>query len=309
MKPISLHSLLALLILLTSNLLSGAESRTWTSAEGKTFEGTLQTATEASASLRRSDGRTFDVPLDKLSSGDQEYVKQFLADRNRENGLSEGPFADKIKGEWVKVPMEEYGLQFQIYGTSKLKRLKEPFPLFVHLHGAGARGSDMEIGKVEIAAQRLASEEIYDDHPCLIVVPLCPADTSWGDHKSKLEGLIDTLTNSLPIDRNRIYLSGYSMGARGIGSLIESRPQFYAAALFADGEAKASWVETVDTALWFTFSGERDLKGAEAVANAYTSAGKTAHFEGFPDHTHNQIHWTLAKTEGVYDWCFGQVRK
>lgn len=309
MKPFSPHSLLVLSLLLASNLLSGAESRTWTSAEGRTFEGSLQTASESSASLRRTDGRTFDVPLDKLSSADQEYVKQFLADQNRANGLSEGPFADKIKGEWVKVPMEEYGLQFQIYGTSKLKRLKEPFPLFVHLHGAGSRGSDMEIGKVEIAAQRLAGEEIYDEHPCLIVVPLCPADTYWGDHKAKLEGLIDTLTNSLPIDRNRIYLSGYSMGARGIGSLIESRPNFYAAALFADGETKASWVETVDTALWFTFSGERDLKGAEAVANAYTSAGKTAHFEGFPDHTHNQIHWTLAKTEGVYDWCFAQVRK
>jgi len=70
-----------------------------------------------------------------------------------------------------------------------------------------------------------------------------------------------------------------------------------------------SWVEIVDTALWFTFSGVRYLLRAEEVAKAYTSAGKVAHFEGFPDHTHNQIHWTLAKTEGVYDWTFSQVRK
>ncbi len=284
-------------------------SRTWTSSTGQSFEGALTSATEESASVRRSDGKTFEVPLTKLSAADQAYIRQHLTDQSRAEGLSEGAFADKITGEWVKVTKEEQGLVYQIFGTSKLKRLKEPFPVFIHLHGAGARAEDVETGKVEIAPQRLSNEEFYDDFPCLIVVPLCPPDTSWGDHTATLEKLIDTLTNSLPIDRKRIYLSGYSMGARGIGSLIESRPHFYAAALFADGEAKESWVDTVDTALWFTFSGERDLAGAEKVANAYTSAGKTAHFEGFPDHTHNQIHWTLAKTEGVYEWCFSQVRK
>ena len=300
---------LCCLSLISISLAESPATRTWTSSTGQSFEGALITASEDTVSVRRSDGKTFDVPLTKLSEADQTYVRQHLTDQSRAEGLSEGPFADKITGEWVKVPKDEEGLVYQIFGTSKLKRLKEPFPLFIHLHGAGARADDVETGKVEIAPQRLSNEELYDDFPCLIVVPLCPPDTFWGDHTAKLEKLIDTLTNSLPIDRKRIYLSGYSMGARGIGSLIESRPSFYAAALFADGEAKESWVDTVDTALWFTFSGERDLAGAEKVANAYTSAGKTAHFEGFPDHTHNQIHWTLAKTEGVYEWCFSQVRE
>lgn len=303
-----LPSLFAITFLLLFATTLHAETRTWTSSEGKSFEGEMQSATETTVKVRRADGRTFDIPLDKLSEGDRMFVREHLSDLQRANGLEEGPFADRITGEWVKVPKEEFGLVFQLYGTSKLKRLKEPFPLFVHLHGAGSRADDIEVGKVEIAAQRLASEEIYDEHPCLIVVPLCPPDTFWGNHTKALENLIDSLANSLPVDRKRIYLSGYSMGARGIGSLIESRPQHYAAALFADGEAKMNWVETVDTALWFTFSGERDLEGARAVAEAYTAAGKTARFEGFADHTHNQIHWTLARTEGVYDWCFSQVR-
>lgn len=286
-----------------------AEPRTWTSSEGKSFEGTLQSASEAAATIRRSDGKVFDVPLDKLSEADQSYVGQVVKDQNRAAGLSEGPFADLITGEWVKVPKEEHGILFQLYGTSKLKRLDEPFPLFIHLHGAGSRADDVEVGKVEIAPQMLASGEFYDEFPCLIIVPTCPPDKSWGDEAVALEGLIDQLSDSLPIDRNRIYLSGYSMGARGIGTLIERRSNHYAAGLFADGEAKMSWVDLTDTALWMTFSGERDLDGAKAVADAYTAAGKTAHFEGFPDHTHNQIHWTLAKTEGVYEWCFSQVRE
>lgn len=282
------------------------DSRIWTSADGRTIEGSLQDANDTSVSVRRADGRTFDIALASLSQTDRDYVTAYRKDLARASGLKEGPFADKIVGEWVKIPAEEFGLLFQIYGTSQLKREKEPFPLFVHLHGAGSRATDVEVGKVEIAAQRLASEEFYDKHPCLIVVPTCPPDTYWGDHAESLERLIDTLADSLPVDRKRIYLSGYSMGSRGIGTLIERRPACYAAALFADGEAKMNWVEPVQTALWFTYSGERNMEGAKAVAEAFTAAGKTAHFEGFPDHTHNQIHWTLAKTEGVYDWCFAQ---
>lgn len=296
-----------LMILLTLPL--AAEVRTWTSMEGKTFDGSFESANEATVKLRRSDGRVFDVALEKLSDVDRNYIARQTTDQNRANGLKDGPHADKVTGEWVKVAKTEYGIIYQTYGTSKLARLKVPFPLFVHLHGAGGRAEDVGTGKVEIAPQRLASEKFYKEHPCLIVVPLCPPDTSWGKQVGKLEKLIDSLVDSLPIDRNRIYLSGYSMGARGVGSLLESRPNFYAAALFADGEAKMNWVENVDTALWLTFSGERDYAGAEAVAKAYSEAGKTARFEAFPDHTHNQIHWTLAKTEGVYDWTFSQVRK
>lgn len=268
----------------------------------------MQSATESSVSVRRSDGRVFDIPLEKLSGEDQEHVRTYLLDQKRTAGLESGPFAHLITGEWVQVPREEHGVLFQVFGTSQLKRLKEPFPLFVHLHGAGSRAMEVETGKVEIAAQRLSSDEVYDDFPCLIVVPTCPPDTNWGDHTVALENLIDSFANSLPIDRKRIYLSGYSMGSRGIGSLIESRPNFYAAGLFADGEAKMSWIDLTDTAMWLTFSGERNLEGAKAFSDAYAAAGKTVHFEGFPDHIHNQIHWTLVKSEGVFDWCFAQVR-
>ncbi|MEM9282761.1 MAG: hypothetical protein AAGA96_13115 [Verrucomicrobiota bacterium] len=286
--------------------LTEAGDRTWTSRDGKTFEGKIQSADDTQATVRRSDGRTFSIPIEKLSQEDGAYIEAFLKDLARAQGLETAPFSEWISGDWVKVPKSEFGVLFQVFATDKLRRMDEPFPLFLHLHGAGSRADDVEIGKVEIAAKKLA-EEFYEDHPCLIVVPTCPPDTFWGNHAEELEQLIDTLTDSIQIDRRRIYLSGYSMGARGIGTLIERRPTHYAAALFADGEAKTDWVEPVTTSLWFTFSGERDLEGAKAVAEAYTAAGKTAHFEGFPDHIHNQIHWTLAKTEGVYDWCFSQT--
>jgi hypothetical protein len=286
---------------------SADDLHTWTSADGRTLEASFVSTADGKVRVRRSNGQSFDLPLSGLSDKDQQWVQRLLADQARARGLEEGKFAERATaGEWIKVPASEHGILFQIYGTSNLKRLKEPFPLFVHLHGAGARANEVEVGKVEIAAQRLAREEQYDETPCLIIVPTCPPDTYWGDHVPKLEALIDELVAALPIDRQRIYLSGYSMGARGIGSLLKSRPKFYAAAMFADGDASHDWVENVDTALWLWFSGERDMKKAEAVAKAFTAAGKTAHYEGFEEFTHNQIHWKLAHDEEVFPWMFEQ---
>ena len=300
--------LLALLVFISS-VHAQAPARIWTSADGRTLEGTLEDLTADQVTVRRADGRKFPIAITSLAESDQAFLKQILSDRDRAKGFEEGPFSELITGEWVKVPAEKYGLLFQIYGSKDLKREKEPVPLFVHLHGAGARANDVEVGKVEIAAEKVTSEAIYKKNPCVVIVPTCPPDVFWGNKVAELEKLIDAVTDSLPIDRSRIYLSGYSMGARGIGSLLESRPDKYAAALFADGEANPEWAKTQSAALWLTFSGERDIAKAEATAKAYEAAGKIVRFDPHPDHIHNQIHWTLAKNEEVFDWMFAQRRQ
>ncbi|MGJ8698105.1 MAG: hypothetical protein ACSHYF_17430 [Verrucomicrobiaceae bacterium] len=304
-----MKGLIILMCLLVATFAGAEEARrTWTSTDDRSFEGKFISATEAEVKINKN-GRTVTVPLTMLSESDREYVKGKLAEATlAERDFETSAFAEMIKGEWVKVPKERYGLVFQVYGTKKMTRSKEPVPIFLHLHGAGARADDVEAGKVEIAPEMVIKEDQYKKNPCLVIVPLCPPDTGWGDQVGKLEAILDELIRTTPVDPKRIYISGYSMGARGCDSLIKSRPKFYAAALFADGDANRKWVETTDTALWLVYSGERDLKKAEEVAKAYQEAGKVAHFEGFPDATHNQIHWKLAKDEKVFPWMFEQVR-
>ncbi|MDF1813935.1 MAG: hypothetical protein P1V20_17160 [Verrucomicrobiales bacterium] len=295
-------------LFLVATTFANAQNRKWKSADGREIEAQLQRYSPDQVTLRRSDGKSFSIPLTSLSSVDQDYVKQLIADEDRAKGFLEGPYAQAFEGEWVKIPAEKHGLIFQLYGTKTLKRTKEPVPLFVHLHGAAGRAPDVEVGNVEIAAQRLARDEQYSETPCIILVPLCPENVSWGEQVTRLEAIIDDLVSSLPVDRDRIYLSGYSMGARGIGSMLESRPDFYAAGMFADGDTNPEWAKTINAALWLWFSGERDLAKAKATADAFTAAGKMAHFEGFPDFTHNQIHWKLAHDEEVFDWIFSRRR-
>ncbi len=300
---------LALAVVSPLLVCAGQGDRTWTATDGRTFVGSLVEAKGDVATVRRSDGRRFELPLASLSADDRAWVARYLADAKRASGLEDGPFADRVTGDWVKVPKDEFGLVFQLYGTKKLKRVEGTFPLVLHLHGAAGRADDVDAGNVEIAAERLAREDQYDETPCLLVVPTCPPDTSWGDHVAALEKIVDTLVDSLPIDRGRIYLSGYSMGAGGIGSLISSRPKFYAAAMFADGRTRSEWVTESDTALWLCYSGEGDPAEGEAFAKAYADAGKTVRFQSFPDVVHNSIHWKLAHDEEVFPWLFAQERE
>ncbi len=285
-----------------------AQQRTWESADGRTLEAELLRWDDAKVTVRRSDNVVFDLALSLLSPRDQAYVGALLAEEKRRKGFAEGAYADAFDGEWRVYPAEKHGLIFQLYGTGELARSEKPVPLFVHLHGAAGRGERAEAGKVEIAAQRLAREEQFDRTPCVILVPLCPLNASWSEQVGPLEAIIDDLIANLPIDRDRVYLSGYSMGARGIGALMESRPDFYAAAMFADGETNPEWAHTITTSLWLWFSGERDLEKARMTAEAFRAAGRLAHFEGFPQLTHNQIHWKLAHDEEVFDWIFARRR-
>ncbi|MDP0490073.1 MAG: hypothetical protein Q7Q71_03355 [Verrucomicrobiota bacterium JB023] len=299
------------------------EVRTWTSDDGRTLEATLLEVTETGIVVERNRGRVT-IPLTRLSAADQEFVAKLKEEMQREeelaaldarraNGFEEGKYAEMVKGEWL-IGSDEQGLFHQLYIGKEVKRSSAgpTVPLFVHLHGASARAETTPVGKVEIAPQTLAAEALYRDHPCVIVVPTCPPEPmTWGkdEIQEKLEALIDDLVAHLPIDRDRIYLSGYSMGGRGIGKLIERRPDYYAGALFADGGPSLPWVGRVKTAMWSYYSGERDTAKVPELKEKFASEGVEFRATILPDAKHNGIHWKLAKDPAVWEWLFQQRKK
>lgn len=293
------------------------EVRTWTSTDGRALEGKLLEANPEGIVVERN-GRRLPIAFKLLSGDDQAFVTDLVEqleaesalseqDKERSQGFEEGPYAEAVKGEWVLGDQEKHGMVHQLFIGKEVKRRKAGpvVPLFVHLHGASARADSVKVGKVEIAAQTITAPDWYGDHPCVVLVPTCPPDPmTWTKNEvlSNLEALIDDLVAQLPIDRKRIYLSGYSMGGQGIGKLIERRPELYAAALFADGGPKESWVGKTKTPMWSYYSGERDSSNVETLQTEFKGEGIEFKATILPDATHNQIHWKLAKDEKVWEW-------
>ncbi len=290
------------------------QTREWTSSDGRKITAELLEVTGSGITVRRQDQR-MSIRMDLLSEADQAFARNLMEKEQgaeeRTKGFREGRYADAVKGEWVKFPKTDDGLLFQLFiGKDVLRKSAgSEVPLFVHLHGASARADDVKAGHVEIAPQVVAGEKFYAEHPCVICVPTCPPDPeTWGKQTAKLEALVDELVAALPIDRGRVYLSGYSQGAQGIGKMLESRPDFYAGAVFADGGPGKGWVDRVKTPMWSFYSPERDSKNAEELQKGFAADGVEFRFNRVEDSVHNNIHWKLAKTPEVFEWLFARSR-
>jgi len=93
---------------------------------------------------------------------------------------------------------------------------------------------------------------------------LRPADLKWcptgvlGPGARLAFEIVDALVEKLPIDRDRIYLTGHSMGGAGTWHMIAHRPGYFAAAVPVCGHPDPATARTVASVPIWNFHGEKD---------------------------------------------------
>ena len=101
------------------------------------------------------------------------------------------------------------------------------YPLVFFLHGAGERGEDLELvcrhGYMKYVRENGA------DYPFIFVAPQCPFNKYWACYTESLLAFLDDICNTLPIDKDRVYLTGLSMGGTGTWMLAMAAPEKFAA--------------------------------------------------------------------------------
>jgi predicted esterase len=101
----------------------------------------------------------------------------------------------------------------------------EKLPTILYLHGGSHRGSDLR--KLEsYGLPRLIAEG--RDLPFIVVAPQLAEGEIWSD-ADFLVALLDKLSQKYPIDPDRVYVTGISMGARGAWYLAFRHPDRIAA--------------------------------------------------------------------------------
>src|SRR2546423_12552263 len=86
------------------------------------------------------------------------------------------------------------------------------WPLILFLHGSGVRGDDPELLKREGLTKKLES---WPDCPFIVVSPQCPAGLAWFFKLDALIALLDKIEQNYRVDRQRVYLTGLSLGGNG----------------------------------------------------------------------------------------------
>lgn len=172
----------------------------------------------------------------------------------------------------------------------------EKIPLVIALHGAGERGDD---NQKHIQYHSLATVWVdsinQQEHSCFVVAPQCPkenkwVDINWGSNSydfrstpisnelAAVNDLIDSLIAQHPIDKNRIYITGLSMGGFGSWYLLMNNPNRFAAALIFSGAADPEMACDIKEIPIWNFHGDIDsavpVLGSRNMVRAISNCGK-----------------------------------
>lgn len=200
------------------------------------------------------------------------------------------------------------------------------YPLVIFLHGSGERGSD-NTAQLKWGVMNFATDQNMALHPCFVVAPQCPLNDSWGgrDYDKKsfqftyrenpskpmllVRQLIEEIIKKYPVDQNRIYITGLSMGGIGTFDAIIRYPDLFAAALPVCGGGDSEKIKSAYKLPIWIIHGSKDAALDHRLSlNMYTSlmdAGGNPGLSIYPEVGH--FVWLQAYSDPlILQWLFSQ---
>jgi len=106
---------------------------------------------------------------------------------------------------------------------------KESLPMIVFLHGAGESSDDVNRLKVTGLPKLFAKDPDYGGTRVITLSPQCPKDLYWDLLVDHVAALIDAVAEEYNVDRDRISLTGLSMGGWGTWAMAIRYPELFSA--------------------------------------------------------------------------------
>ena len=204
----------------------------------------------------------------------------------------------------------------------------QKLPMLIFLHGGGGRGDDIHRTKKK---QSMSWKGIQNagKGPCIVVTPqamkkrkVVPDQSGW--IPEELNVFLAHLKETLPVDTNRIYLSGNSMGGYGSWAWGGSNPEHFAAvAPISGGIGKGgptdisasidAWAANLANVPVYAYAGALDkvvpANRSERMVAAIKKAGGTkVNLFVHPEKGHN-MGGLVRLSQEHYDWLFSQQLK
>jgi len=184
---------------------------------------------------------------------------------------------------------------------------KEKWPLLLFLHGAGERGDDLDLVTIHGPPMLVKNEKQF---PFIVVSPQCPKNQLW--QPVELTALLNEIEKKYRVDKDRIYVSGLSMGGFGTWSLAAYTPYRFAALVPICGGGEKFWVKKIKHVPIWVFHGAKDtgvpVERSQTLVDELKKAKSDVKFTVYPNAGHNS--WTETyDNPKVYEWLLKQKRK
>lgn len=210
------------------------------------------------------------------------------------------------------------------YDTSK------SYPLVLFLHGAGERGSD-NFSQLKWGVNRLADPEMREEYPAFVVAPQVPEGEWWSNLRTEKGDtttytvplrenptepmrltieLLDKLEKEYAIDKDRIYVTGLSMGGYGTFDLLVRYPERFAAAAPICGGGDLTRAFLLEkTPLWIFHGGQDevvDVRYSREMVDAIRLAGGSPGYTEYPHADHVGAFVKAYRYPELYKWLFSK---
>jgi predicted peptidase len=218
-------------------------------------------------------------------------------------------------------------MRYLLFTPKDYKPDGKKFPLLLFLHGIGECSKD-DLSRVKIhGPAKLVDSRA--DFPFVLVTPQLPPPAgykegvsytsdqiialAWKAWKAEdLIQLVDHVTAKMNIDRDRVYVTGLSMGGFGAWRLVATYPDRFAAALpiCGGGEPEKMATGLSRVPIW-AFHGAKDavvpLVWSQKMVDAVKRAGGDVKLTVYPEAQHDS--WTVTYSNpAVYEWLLAHRR-
>jgi len=174
------------------------------------------------------------------------------------------------------------------------------WPLVLFLHGAGERGNNLELLNRE-GLPRL----IHEGHrfPFIAISPQCAPRRRW--NVEMLGALLDRVESECRVDRDRVYVTGISMGGGGTWRLAVRYPERFAAIVPICGRSSQAYAAIIKHVPAWVFHGANDQvvppRESMNIVAALRAHGSDVRFTLYPRTGHDCWTETYANPQ-LYDW-------
>ena len=185
------------------------------------------------------------------------------------------------------------------------ENVTEKIPLIVFLHGAGERGN----GKDELDLVNIHALPSYisngAEYPAFVLCPQCHKDFVWNNLVIDLKALIDEIADNYSIDKNKIAITGISMGGYGTWEMGITYPDFFSCMAPVCGGGFSWRTPSLKNEKIWAFHGDADVtvppNNSYEMVDGVNKNGGNAKLTIFHDVGHNS--WDPAYLETkVIDW-------
>ncbi len=225
-----------------------------------------------------------------------------------------------------------YTLQYRLY-IPKAYDCGEKYPLVVFLHGAGERGSDNE-AQLKQAVQVMFNDPTSPIYDSIVIAPQCPQISQWvltpwveGNYPAcdvpesrELEcvcAVMDEITGEYNVDRDRVYVTGLSMGGFGTWDLLSRHGARFAAGMPICGGGDPAYAKLLTRIPIRTFHGSEDdavpVNGTRRMYAAIRRAGGEnidyTEFDGAGHHIWDMVYGDRDNIDWLFSHTLADRRK